>query len=114
MTESRRLSRNLDVIARDAAARIDGAACDGKHQLWGRQEAAHAAATTQTDARAAAAPLLRLCATCPLHAVAACADWARKDQYTGIAAGSAWQVGKPQPAHWVNGHPPTKELRKAG
>ena len=51
------------------------------------------------EARAAAAPLLAICGTCPV--LEACRDWASIDQYTGIAGGAAWVEGREKPAYWV-------------
>jgi len=34
--------------------------------------------------------------------------WAEADDYTGIAAGSAWVKGVEKPAHWIPRHPMKK------
>ena len=46
--------------------------------------------------RAAAEPLVKICAGCPI--VAECRTWAEADEYTGIAAGAAWVSMPPVPA----------------
>jgi hypothetical protein len=94
------------VLARAAAARLHAAACRGQLEPWNDGEYLHAMALTQGEARTAAAPLLAVCAQCPVQPE--CRDWAQVDKYTGIAAGSAWADGVQAPAHWVPGHPPRR------
>lgn len=93
--------RGIDrqVLARDAAATLVAAACKEQLDLWNRHEDEHAAASTKEQARKAAKPLLEVCSTCPI--IQACRRWAEVDQYTGIAASTAWLNGKERPAHWV-------------
>lgn len=100
------MSDSREVLARAAAARLYAAACREDRDLWNAQEQLHDQATTQGMARAAAAPLLQICADCPV--VAECRTWAVVDDYTGIAAGTAWVNGMEQPAHWVRRHPPRR------
>lgn len=100
------MNRNQEVLARAAAARLDGAACRAEHEQWNRCEQTHAVALTQAAAAASAAPLLAICSRCLV--TAECAAWAAADQYTGIAAGVAWVCGVTQPPHWVPGHPPKR------
>ncbi len=95
-------------LAQEAAYRLVAAACGERSSTWNRQEQLHEAATTQPSARAAATPLLEICATCPI--ISECATWARLDEYTGIAAGTAWVDGKPRPVHWVRRHRPRRRL----
>ncbi|GAA1436022.1 hypothetical protein GCM10009616_34790 [Microlunatus lacustris] len=99
MNRSDRMNR--DVLARDAAARLDRAACREEQALWDAQECAHEAAETAGEARQAADSALALCVGCPVSQL--CAAWAEVDQYTGLAAGQAWVNGNPRPAHWVRG-----------
>lgn len=87
------------VLAQDASAALVAAACKDRRDLWNLHEDEHAVATTKDQARRAAEPLLEVCATCPI--IQACRRWAEVDQYTGIAAGTAWLNGKPRPVHWV-------------
>ena len=98
------MNRNTVVLARAAAVELVGAECKGEGELWSRQEAKHAKATTQAAALRAARPLLKLCARCPV--AQACETWAAIDEYTGIAAGQAWESGNATSAGWVKGHPP--------
>lgn len=103
------MNRNTKVLARAAAVDLPRtAACAGEGRLWSAQEQQHASATTQEEAREAAAPLLEFCHRCPL--ISACDRWAATDEYDGIAAGRAWAGGKSTPAHWVPGHPPKQAL----
>lgn len=97
------MSARQEVLAQQAAARLIANACGEHTAVWNRQERAHADATSQAEARVAAAPLLGICATCPI--VGECRQWAILDSYTGIAAGSAWVKGVARPAHWVHQHP---------
>lgn len=40
-----------------------------------------------------------LCEHCPV--LAACARWAETEQYTGLAAGTVYENGRPRPHDWV-------------
>ena len=100
------MSPHQDVLAQQAAARLVANACGEHSAAWNRQERRHAAATSRAEAKAAAAPLLKICASCPI--VEECRQWAIVDRYTGIAAASAWVKGVPKPAHWVHQHPMKK------
>lgn len=99
MSRSDRMNR--DVLARDAAARLDPAACREQQGLWDAQERAHETAATAAEAAHAATLALALCDGCPVSGW--CAQWAEIDEYTGLAAGGAWVNGKPRPVHWVRG-----------
>lgn len=93
------VSRDTIVLAQDAAFKISDPACEHHGAAWNQAEAEHAAALTQRQAREAAEPLRRICQGCP--ALAACARWAQIDEYTGIAAATAWVNGRTRPLHWV-------------
>lgn len=95
-----------EVLARGAAARLAAAACKESRQLWDEHERLHSSATTQGSARAAATPLLEVCASCPIPVM--CRAWAEIDQYTGIAAGTAWVNGVEKPTHWVRRQAPRR------
>lgn len=99
---------NRDVLARDAAARLERAACREQQALWDAQECAHEAAETSIEAVRAAEPALAVCAGCPIPQL--CAAWAEVDEYTGLAAGQAWVNGKARPVHWVRGHRTARRL----
>lgn len=99
-------SRDKEVLAQAAAARLTGAACAGQGETWDLQEQMHAVAGSQAKAWAAAEPLVAICARCPI--VAECCEWALVDEYTGIAAGAAWVNGVEKPAHWIHRHPMKK------
>ena len=94
-----RLAARLQLV-RDLAARLsrDGA-CVEHTRLWLQKESEHAAATTSAEACSAAAPLLAVCAQCPV--LQACGTWAGLDQYTGIAAGTAWYHGRIRAVNFV-------------
>lgn len=100
------MSASREVLAQQAAARLVANRCGDHTKIWNRQERLHAAASNRAAAAAAAAPLLQICASCPI--VKECRQWATIDLYTGIAAGSAWVNGTPKEAHWVHHHPPKK------
>jgi len=95
-----------EVLARDAAARLDLAACKHHQDLWNEQERDHANAGTQAVARRAALPLLAVCTGC--RAITECRAWAKIDDYTGIAAGTAWVNGLEKPTHWVRRQAPRR------
>lgn len=86
-------------LAQNASAVLVAAACKAHSDLWNRYEDQHAAATTKEQARQAAEPLLEVCSGCPV--AQACRRWAEVDEYTGIAAGTAWLNGTERPVHWV-------------
>lgn len=97
------MSGHREVLAQQAAARLVANVCGDHTKTWNRQERLHEFAANQAEATAAAAPLLEICATCPI--VEECRQWAILDRYTGIAAGSAWIKGVARPAYWVHQHP---------
>ena len=78
-------------LARQLTAAITQAACKGQSRWWTECENAHAAAATPAQAQAAAAPALAVCAGCP--EVTRCVARAELDDYTGLAAGTAWVNG---------------------
>ena len=98
-TRAERLAARLQLI-HDLAARLsrDGA-CVERTRLWLQKESEHASATTSAEARLAAEPLLAVCAQCPV--LQACGTWAGLDQYTGIAAGTAWYHGRIRAGEFV-------------
>ena len=99
-------SRNKEALAQAASVRLVAAACAGQGKKWKQQEQLHSAAGSQAKAWSAAEPLVAVCAGCPI--VAECRMWAEADDYTGIAAGSAWVKGVEKPAHWIPRHPMKK------
>lgn len=100
------MNTRKEVLAQAASVRLIAAACAGLGKMWNRQEELHAAATSRATSWAAAEPLLELCGGCPI--VAECRTWAGVDDYTGIAAGSAWVKGVEKPAVWIHRHPVKK------
>ncbi len=74
---------------------LDGAACKGKAQLWNAVEERLRLSKARQPWRIEdmARPAYQLCAVCPV--LDACADWARAEGYTGIAAGRVWDGGTP-------------------
>ncbi len=97
-----------NVLAQAAAARLRDPACGEARLMWNQHERMHEVAVSETEALAAAAPLVDLCRKCPI--VDDCRAWARVDKYTGIASGSAWWDGSEKPTSWVRGHPPRVRL----
>ncbi|ACZ32448.1 hypothetical protein Xcel_3449 (plasmid) [Xylanimonas cellulosilytica DSM 15894] len=88
-------SRDVVVLARTASARLRDAACKEKGTVWNAAEAEMEAATTNTELLTAAEPLLEVCwSECPVRN--ACLEWARIDQYTGVAGGHVLNKGKPR------------------
>lgn len=100
------MSTSREVLARSAAARLNKAECRERSELWNEQEQLHKDATTSAQARAAAAPLLEACGSCPI--VAECTTWATVDLYTGIAAAGAWVNGKSRPVGRLRHQPPRR------
>lgn len=97
------MTSRKEALAQAASVRLVAAACAGEGKRWNQQEQLHTTASSQAKAWAAAEPLVMICASCPI--VAECRLWAEADEYTGIAAGSAWVSGVEKPAHWVHRHP---------
>ncbi len=100
------MSSRKKALAQAASVRLVSAACAGEGEKWNRQEQLHADAGSQAKAWEAVAPLVKICAGCPI--AAECRVWAAADNYTGIAAGSAWVNGAERPAHWIHRHPMKK------
>lgn len=100
-------------LARQLAAAITNAACEGQGQHWSAWEAAHAAATSPAQAEAAAAGAVALCAGCPAATIRCCADLAHIDGYTGLAAGAAYLNGARRPTAAVVSDPEPPR-RRAG
>jgi len=89
-----------DVAAASASARLDGAHCAGRQGEWNEGENSWTSARSAGAAVAAAAPLVDICAGCPV--IAACASWAELDHYTGIAGGRPYVRGVPRPYAWIH------------
>lgn len=85
----RRIARAQEL----AVGLLDGV-CAGYPELWNSVEIAHRRATTPVSAADAAGLALELCVGCPV--IDRCRSWAKTDQYTGLAAGLAWEDGVPQ------------------
>ncbi len=97
----RPLSR--EVLARDAAARLAASSmepgfCAGQGDRWTDLETRHRLARAG-QARAVIEEVRReFCDGCP--ALQGCADWARAQEYTGLAAGAAYEEGQRQKTTW--------------
>ena len=100
------------VLAQGKSFALVAAACKELRALWDQHEQAHATAATHEEARRSAAPLLKVCAACPV--TVACREWARIDGYTGIAAGQAWRNGEPRPTHWLRRRQSAQIGRRVG
>lgn len=88
------------VLARDAAARVEDARCAGLPLMWSALESQHSQAATPEEAAAIVDQASTIaCDGCP--AFMACAAWARVENYSGLAAGAAYESGERRPADWV-------------
>jgi hypothetical protein len=91
--KARRMSRDVLAGALIRGSRFEEAACSGKWSLWGIGERL----LQRRGAGASSAPevieMFLLCRSCPV--VDACRDFARTDGYTGFAAGTTWDEGRP-------------------
>jgi len=87
------------VLARQASWQLADANCAGAAGQWAQWEAEHHRASTSLQAAAAVRAAAALCRDCP--ALAACADWAEPEQYTGLAAGTMYENGRRRPEGWL-------------
>lgn len=93
------------VLARDAARKMTAAAmpqgdCVRRGRLWRALEFAHRKATAPEDAgNVIAAIQEEFCGGCPARL--ACHNLAQLSQYTGLAAGAAYEKGQRKEATWV-------------
>lgn len=87
------------VLARQASWHLADANCAGAAGQWAQWEAQHMRASTRRRAAAAVRDAAALCRDCP--ALAACADWAETEQYTGLAAGAVYENGRRRSDGWV-------------
>lgn len=97
----RPLSR--EVLARDAASRLAAAsmpegACAGQGQKWTELERQHRRSRA-AQAHDVIEEIRRdFCDGCPART--GCAQWATVQQYTGLAAGAAYEQGERQEQTW--------------
>lgn len=109
--------KSREVLAREAAARVAAAsmppsACFGRGQLWSVLELAHRRAKTGEEATAVVAVARReFCGTCPVQM--ACHQLAATSEYSGLAAGAAYDSGERMEASWVVPRPGRKKVVKA-
>ncbi|MFE6508082.1 hypothetical protein ACFVBP_10465 [Nocardioides sp. NPDC057764] len=93
------------VLARDAARKMTAAAmpqgdCVRRGRLWRALEFAHRKATQPEDASNVIAAIQEeYCGNCPARL--ACHNLAQLSQYTGLAAGAAYEKGQRKEANWV-------------
>lgn len=99
-------------LARQLAAEINDAWCEGQGSRWSQWETAHAAARTPTAAAAAAAPAMTMCGRCT--EVDRCEDLLRLGDYTGLGAGGAWLNGALRATPLVVTRPAQLDERQAG
>ncbi|MEG9225245.1 hypothetical protein [Aeromicrobium sp. Sec7.5] len=107
---SLRLS-SRDARAAEASARLDRASCVGREAEWAEVEHRWAEARSVDEAVEAAAPLIEICQGCPV--LAACAQWAEIDRYTGVAGGRPLVRGVHRPYAWVHRRVPDREEQDA-
>ena len=89
-----------DVQAAKASARLGQASCMGRESEWAEGEQVWTEARSLEEALVAAEPLIEICQECPV--LAACAQWAEIDRYTGIAGGRPYVRGVHRPYAWVH------------
>lgn len=98
-------------LARQLAAEIEDAWCEGEGRRWSQWEAEHAAAQTPDAAAAAASPAMKMCRRC--QEMDRCEQLLRLGDYTGLGAGGAWLNGTLRSTALVVLHPEPPQ-RKAG
>lgn len=93
------------------------AACKAQSAWWVSCERDLEWAETVVEARAAAAPVVEMCRSCPVLDL--CELWAVLERYSGLAAGHAWEKGRKRdpmvpmedPAGWVGSRASQLEWR---
>jgi hypothetical protein len=94
-----------EVLARDAAVKMAAAgmpngACTRRGRLWSVLERAHRRASTPDEAKDVIAAIREeFCGGC--HALVGCHHLAQVGEYTGLAAGAAYENGERQDATWT-------------
>ncbi|MGL5824987.1 MAG: hypothetical protein ACRCYU_09250 [Nocardioides sp.] len=94
-----------EVLARDAAVKLTAAempngACTRRGRLWSVLERAHRRATQPEEARDVITAIREeFCGNCPARL--ACHQLAVTGEYTGLAAGAAYENGERQDATWT-------------
>jgi hypothetical protein len=94
-----------EVLARDAAVKMaaagmPNAACTRRGRLWSVLERAHRRASTPEEAKEVIAAIREeFCGGC--HALVGCHQLARVGEYTGLAAGAAYENGERQEPTWT-------------
>lgn len=87
------MTRHTTALAQQLVWELRLAHCRDHPALWTRLEAGYAAAETYQDAQQHLQACRDLCEDCPV--LDPCAERARLDRYTGLAAGTAWRNGHP-------------------
>jgi hypothetical protein len=104
-----------EVLAREAAAKaaaqdLPPGPCAGHSLLWTVLERAHRQARTAEEAKDVVDAARReFCGRC--EALMRCGVLAEIQQYTGLAAGAAYETGVRQPPTWIA--PKASRARKA-
>ncbi|MDP3889835.1 hypothetical protein [Nocardioides sp.] len=94
-----------ETLARDAAVKLTVAglpagACTRRGRLWSVLEKAHRRATNPAESQEVIAAIREeFCDGCP--ALLGCHKLATVGEYTGLAAGAAYEEGQRQEAHWT-------------
>lgn len=103
---------SVEVIARDAAAhlaRASTANCVGAARRWDELEASHRRTRTPQGAASVVAEMAEeFCNDCP--ALMVCRRWAEAQQYTGLAAGAAYEDGLRMPPGWYSRPGPASKV----
>lgn len=97
----RPLSR--EVLARNAASRMVAATmpvgeCVGRGAQWSELERRHRRSGQEGAAAVIEEIRSDFCHSCP--ALLGCAQWASVQEYTGLAAGAAYELGQRQSVTW--------------
>lgn len=93
-----------EVLARDAAAKMAAIAmpvgdCAGNGKRWSQLERQHRHARGAAAKRVVEEVRGEFCSGCP--ALLACGQWAKTQEYTGLAAGAAYERGQRKESTWA-------------
>lgn len=95
-----------------AAAGMPNGTCVRRARLWSVLELAHGRARTSDEAAAVVAAVNEeFCGDCPARL--GCAQLARTDRYSGLAAGAAYDDGVRRSPRWVKPKPGRRSRKAA-
>lgn len=100
-TQSHSAARRERDVAALAFVLVSNGNCATSGTGWNQAEQQYLVAKNAEEAAQASGMVLGMCAGCPV--IDECAQWARTDRYTGLAAGQSWIRGKPKdPNYTIN------------